>query len=136
MKYLQQYGQLHHTGIAAQDFEQAISLFESIGYQTEGPKFTDVNQGVMGQFLTLNDHRIEVLSDLPGQSTLTSWIKNSAIIPYHFGYLVPDLDSALANIKSTGMRVVREPRPAVAFEGRRVVFLASRSRLLIELIEK
>jgi len=36
---------------------------------------------------------------------------------------------------ATGAKVVREPLPAVAFDGRRVTFLYTRERELIEFVE-
>lgn len=136
MKYMEHFGEFHHTGMAAREFEASISLLGSLGYELEHESFIDEHQGVLGQFMILGNHRVEVLADLPGHSTLVPWLKQGELVPYHFGYLVNNLDSAILDVQGVGMRLIREPRPAVAFHGRRIAFLASRSRLLIELIQK
>lgn len=135
MKYLESHGKFHHLGMAARDFESSVQLMGNLGYALEGRSFVDEAQGVRGQFLTLDGNRIEVLADLVGSSTLIPWLKYGDLIPYHLGYLVSDLNKAIQSLQNLGLRVVREPCPAVAFGGRKIVFLASRSRLLIELIE-
>jgi methylmalonyl-CoA/ethylmalonyl-CoA epimerase len=136
VKYLEKYGQFHHAGLAAVSLESSVEQLLELGYRLEGASFIDENQGVKGQFLTMGDHRIEVLSDLPGEVTVAPWLQQGELIPYHFGYLVNNLDSAISAVQATGMRLVRNRMPAVAFQGRDIAFLLSRSRLLIELIQQ
>lgn len=135
MKTCSPIGVFHHTGIAAADFAGAVEFLRSIGFEPEGAAFQDESQGVRGQFLVMGGHRVEVLSDLPGSSTIRPWLSTAQMTPYHFAYLVIDLDSAIDELIKSGLRTVRGPTPAVAFDGRRIAFLSSRSRFLIELVE-
>jgi hypothetical protein len=48
---------------------------------------------------------------------------------------VEDLESSIQAMVANGAKVVREPLPAVAFDGRRVTFLYTRERELIEFVE-
>ena len=53
----------------------------------------------------------------------------------HICYQVPDLDSSVQSLLATDAKLVRAPQPAVAFNGRRVAFLYTRQRELVEFVE-
>lgn len=129
-------GEFHHTGLAAADVTGAIAFLEGIGFVGEGPVFEDELQGVRGQFLVMGGHRVEVLADLPGSTTVQPWLKNAALTPYHLAYVVADIKSSIEELTLGGLRTLRGPTPAVAFGGRRIAFLSSRTRFLIELVEE
>lgn len=128
-------GDFHHTGIAAANLDEAFSLLAMLGYVPEGPEFVDERQGVRGRFMGLGGHRVEILSDLPGSQTIRPWTQHAALTPYHLAYLVRDLEVSISQLVRCGLRILRDPTPAVAFDGRRIAFLMSRSRLIIELVE-
>ena len=97
-------------------------------------EFTDHLQGVKGMFLEVGDSRLELLEPLPGDTTLEPWLDQGNRL-YQMAFEVEDLDREIALMKIRGVRVVREARPAVAFDGRRVAFLLPIPGMLIELIE-
>jgi hypothetical protein len=39
-------------------------------------------------------------------------------------------------MKARGALIMRRPKPAVAFEGRRIAWMLTREKLLVELLEK
>lgn len=125
----------HHVGYAAADFNASVGLLLSTGFQIEGEEFEDKAQGVRGLFLTLGGLRLELLSDLPGSKTVRPWLSNGELVPYHVAYLVSDIRESIANLEKNGLRIIREPLPSVAFKGKLIAFLSSRSRLIIELVE-
>jgi methylmalonyl-CoA/ethylmalonyl-CoA epimerase len=51
-------------------------------------------------------------------------------------YEVLDLERALAAFKSRGAVIAKRPLPAVAFEGRRIAWIVTAEKLLIELLER
>jgi methylmalonyl-CoA/ethylmalonyl-CoA epimerase len=53
----------------------------------------------------------------------------------HVAYRVKDFDAQVARLREAGCMPLGEPRPAVAFGGRRVVFFLSPLRMILELIE-
>ena len=127
--------EFHHIGCATTSIERERTLFEFLGYRLEGELFSDLLQGISGCFLTGPGPRIELLQNLPGKETLTPWLK-SGIKMYHFAYLVENVVSALTWARSQGAIIVVEPKPSIAFGGRRISFVMFRTELMIEFIEK
>jgi methylmalonyl-CoA/ethylmalonyl-CoA epimerase len=55
---------------------------------------------------------------------------------YHLCFETSDIDGALAHAKKNGCIIVSLPVPAVAFQGRRIAWIYTRSRQLFELVEQ
>ena len=55
---------------------------------------------------------------------------------HHVCYEIADLESALRSARKIGFVVVSRPTPAVAFDGRRIAWICSKTRLLMELLER
>jgi methylmalonyl-CoA/ethylmalonyl-CoA epimerase len=49
---------------------------------------------------------------------------------------VDNLEQALAAARSLGALITRQPMPAIAFGGRRIAWIYTRNRLLIEYLER
>jgi methylmalonyl-CoA/ethylmalonyl-CoA epimerase len=126
--------EFHHLGYATASIEKERELFTLLGYRQEGKTFADPIQGVAGCFLTSRGPRIEILENLAGSSTLTSWL-NAGIRLYHFAYLVANLEDAIAWARGLRAKVAVEPVPSVAFDGRRISFVMLRNGLMLEFIE-
>jgi methylmalonyl-CoA/ethylmalonyl-CoA epimerase len=54
---------------------------------------------------------------------------------YHLCFETSDIDQALVHAKNNGCMIVSPPVPAVAFGGRRIAWIFTRSRQLFELVE-
>lgn len=126
----------HHLGVACQDLDREVRGYESLGYSPEREDFVDPGLGVRGRFMvgTSGHPRVELLTELPGSTVLQPWISRNIRI-YHEAYLVEDIATAVAELRGTAARILGDARPAVAFDGRLVVFVALRSLQLVELIE-
>jgi methylmalonyl-CoA/ethylmalonyl-CoA epimerase len=55
---------------------------------------------------------------------------------HHVCYEVDSLDAQLAQSRAAGCLVVKNPLPAVAFGGRRVAWVYTRQKLLVEYLER
>jgi methylmalonyl-CoA/ethylmalonyl-CoA epimerase len=55
---------------------------------------------------------------------------------YHLCYTVEDLEGELARFRRHGCVKISGPTPAVAFGGRRIAFLFTPQRDIIELLER
>jgi methylmalonyl-CoA/ethylmalonyl-CoA epimerase len=55
---------------------------------------------------------------------------------HHLCYEVDDLEEALKLARTRGGLVVKQPLPAVAFKGRRIAWVVTRNRLVIEYLER
>jgi methylmalonyl-CoA/ethylmalonyl-CoA epimerase len=124
----------HHTGLACRSIEQEARWFSILGYVREGPTFTDPLQGITGQFMVLGNTRVELLESLPDARVLDNWLARGSPI-YHFAFEVAHLEESLDRLEASGAKVISDPKPAVAFGGRRVAFTIRRNRMVVELIE-
>lgn len=124
---------MHHVGIATRNLDGLTGRLENVGFDLE-KRFTDPLQGVDGAFLLGGDSRIELLAPLEGSDTLEPWL-NSGNRMYQIAVEVDDLDAEIASVRDAGGRLVREPMPAVAFDGRRIAFMMIGTGFLLELIE-
>ncbi len=75
---------------------------------------------------------MEPASDL---SPVSNFLKKGGGL-HHVCYEIDDLESGLREARATGLAIVAAPTPAVAFDGRRIAWVCSRSRLLMELLER
>ena len=78
--------------------------------------------------------RLELIHPLSETSPVARALKQGGGLN-HICYRVEDLESSIQAMVANGAKVVREPLPAVAFDGRRVTFLYTRERELIEFVE-
>ena len=127
--------EFHHIGCATASIERERGVFELLGYQVEGGQFVDTLQGVAGCFMCGPGPRIELLENLPGADTLSPWI-NAGVKFYHFAYQVDAMSNAIDWARSQRAKVIVQPVPAVAFNGRHISFVMLRNRLMLEFIQK
>jgi methylmalonyl-CoA/ethylmalonyl-CoA epimerase len=124
----------HHIGLACRDMEKETKALKLVGYEVEGPRFTDPLQKIHGCFLVGPGPRMELLAPLDESSPVVSWL-NKDIKMYHQAYEVESIGAALVNLSAQHAVVVSRAKPAIAFGGRKVAFLMFPNNLLIELIE-
>jgi methylmalonyl-CoA/ethylmalonyl-CoA epimerase len=124
----------HHVGWACVDIDQETAAFRLMGYEPEGPDFTDPLQGVTGRFLLGPGPRLELLAELPGSTVLQTWL-SGGVQAYHLAFAVDSLEVEQQRLRGEGAVPLGASQPAVAFGGRRIVFLMLPNRALVELVE-
>jgi methylmalonyl-CoA/ethylmalonyl-CoA epimerase len=77
----------------------------------------------------------ELVEPASDSSPVNNFLKKGGGL-HHVCYEIDDLDSGLREARSVGLAVVSEPTPAVAFGGRRIAWVCSKKRLLVELLER
>ncbi len=55
---------------------------------------------------------------------------------HHACYEVGNLEQELSDFRSRGSLIVKRPKPAVAFQGRRIAWLLTPEKFLVELLEE
>ena len=104
----------------------------------DGQIIHDANQGVRVSFLCGKnpaDPLIELVEPAGGDSPVSALSKRGGGL-HHVCYVVDNLEQALANARSMGALITRQPMPAVAFGGRRIAWIYTKNRLLIEYLER
>ncbi len=130
---------LRHVGVAVPSLGPATESLSAIfGYRVVSGPFDDPIQKVSVNFLTKSDNdatEIELIAPLSEDSPITSMLGKSGGGAYHLCFETSDIDQALVHAKNNGCMIVSPPVPAVAFGGRRIAWIYTRSRQLFELVE-
>ncbi|MCR5796743.1 MAG: UDP-4-amino-4,6-dideoxy-N-acetyl-beta-L-altrosamine N-acetyltransferase [Eubacterium sp.] len=130
----------HHIGYAVADIKRAIDKYNKLGYYQETGIYEDEDRNVRITFMVsrLSDTRIELIQPMGDKSPVTDTLKHSKNMstPYHICYTVKSLENEISELKKRGFMMTKMPAPAVAFKGRRVVFMLNRDAGLIELVEE
>ncbi|VVE27480.1 lactoylglutathione lyase [Pandoraea capi] len=124
----------HHIGIACRDLDAEQAYWEVLGYSLESPEFEDPIQRVRGRFLTGPGPRLELLAPSAEGSPVEGVLKRRTKM-YHQAFETREFDRALAALEDTGARRTADPAPAIAFGGRRIVFLFLPNGNIVEIVE-
>ena len=129
---------LHHIGVVVKDIVSAAAWWRDVcGYHQEGQLVHDPVQKVTVQLWRGSDGVcVELIAPAGEDSRVAAFLKERGGGLYHLCYEVDDLDAVLAALRKVGAFPVTKAEPAVAFGGKRVVFLVSPQRVMMELLEE
>ncbi len=127
---------IEHIGYAVKQIDRARKSFEKLGYVFE-PAIDDLNRNVKLAFGKKDGYRIELVAPLNKklESPVDQYLSNAIGIPYHICYQSENFDLEIKELEKQGFKVIIDPAPAVAFGGRRVVFMMSVGFGLMEIVE-
>jgi len=130
---------LRHVGVAVPSLDPATDTLSTLfGYRVISGPFDDPIQKVSVNFLTQSDSdvaEIELIAPLGQDSPITAMLAKSGGGAYHLCFETSDINQALAHAKNNGCIVISGPVPAVAFNGRMIAWIYTKSRQLFELVE-
>ncbi|MBX9951407.1 MAG: VOC family protein [Candidatus Obscuribacterales bacterium] len=128
----------NHLGVAVFDLDEAIELYKNLlGYRIIRGPIEDPLQKVSACFVGRNEPGhpvIELVAPTSKDSPIGAYLKR-CIGAYHTCYEVPDLGQALQQSRALNCKLIGEPVPAVAFDGRKICWLYTPTHMLIELLE-
>jgi methylmalonyl-CoA/ethylmalonyl-CoA epimerase len=130
---------LHHVGIVVRSIHADIDGFAaSIGASSDTKIFHDPLQKVRVAFLQTAEAggpQIELVEPAADDSPVSHCLKAGGGL-HHLCYEVDNLDTCLREMRKTGAIVVKPPLPAVAFDNRRIAWVVTRQKLLLEFLER
>jgi methylmalonyl-CoA/ethylmalonyl-CoA epimerase len=130
---------LRHVGVAVRTLGPTTETLKTLfGYRMISGPFDDPIQKVSVNFLTTADNdvaEIELIAPLTEDSPIKSMLAKNTGGAYHLCFETSNIDEALEHAKSQGCMIVSPPVPAVAFEGRRIAWIYTKTRQLFELVE-
>jgi methylmalonyl-CoA/ethylmalonyl-CoA epimerase len=130
---------LLHVGVAVPALGPAAeSLAKLFGYKLVSGPFDDPIQKVSVEFLAQSADdtaEIELIAPAAEDSPIRSMLAKDGGGAYHLCFETSDIEAALAHAKALGCIIVSPPVPAVAFQGRKIAWIYTRSRQLFELVE-
>jgi methylmalonyl-CoA/ethylmalonyl-CoA epimerase len=129
---------LHHIGIVVPQIHPVLEGFAaSIGAQPDSKIIYDPLQQVSVAFLRgrAPGPTVELIEPAAGNCPVSTLARSGGGL-HHLCYEVNDLEAELETARSHGGIVVRKPVPAVAFGGRRIAWVFTRYKLLVEFLEQ
>jgi len=130
---------LHHVGFVVANIETAMPGFlRSLAADWDGQVFHDPLQKVKVAFLATRaeDARIELIEPVGEDSPVLRFLQERGGGLHHVCYEVAGLEEQLAEFRSRGAVIAKRPKPAVAFGGRRIAWVITPEKLLVELLEE
>jgi methylmalonyl-CoA/ethylmalonyl-CoA epimerase len=132
-------GRFHHTGFVVASIERAAPGFAAALRATwDGVIVHDPNQGARVSFLqgeSASDPLIELVEPDSEASPVASFLKRGGGL-HHVCYETSNLEQELAAARAAGALIARAPMAAVAFGGRRIAWVYTKDKLLIEYLER
>jgi methylmalonyl-CoA/ethylmalonyl-CoA epimerase len=131
-------GRFHHVGFVVASISEAIpGIAKSLDAEWDGEIVHDPLQAVRVTFLRHKnpaDSLIELVEPADEKSPVQAFLKRGGGL-HHLCYQVEQLEKQLELSRSNGAVIVRRPLPAVAFGGRRIAWVFTKQKLLIEYLE-
>jgi methylmalonyl-CoA/ethylmalonyl-CoA epimerase len=127
---------IDHVGVAVEDLDSAIELYEA-GFEMElAHRETVESQGVEAVLLDIGDGHIELLRPLGPDTAVGKFVAKRGPGLHHVAYAVDDIDAALDRLKQEGIELI-DAKPRVGIRNSRVAFVHPRSTgsVLTEIVE-
>ncbi len=130
------FGRIDHIGVAVEDLDAAIALYEQSFEMVLAHRETVESQGVEAVLLDVGDGHVELLAPLGPDTAVGKFLARKGEGLHHVAYAVDDIDAALARIAATGIELI-DSEPRVGIRDSRVAFLHPRSTggVLTEIVE-
>ena len=128
---------IDHIGIAVKSLEESLKFYENVlGIKAQGNEVIE-EQKVRVAFLPIGDTEIELLESTEENGPISKFIEKKGEGIQHIAYKVDDIDKAIEEMKSKGIRMIDE-KPRYGAGGAKIAFLHPKSTfgVLIELCER
>jgi methylmalonyl-CoA/ethylmalonyl-CoA epimerase len=130
------FDRIDHVGVAVDDLDQAISLYENSFEMQLAHRETVESQGVEAVLLDVGEGHVELLRPLSPDTAVGKFIEKRGPGLHHVAYAVGDIDAALTSLSEAGVELI-DSEARVGIRGSRVAFVHPRSTgsVLTEIVE-
>jgi methylmalonyl-CoA/ethylmalonyl-CoA epimerase len=130
------FGRIDHIGVAVEDLNAAIELYESSFEMALAHRETVESQGVEAVLLDVGDGHVELLRPLGADTAVGKFIERRGPGLHHVAYAVDDIDSTLGALRDAGLELI-DSEARTGIRESRVAFLHPRSTggVLTEIVE-
>jgi methylmalonyl-CoA/ethylmalonyl-CoA epimerase len=130
------FDRIDHVGVAVEDLDAAIHLYESDFEMKLAHRETVEDQGVEAVLLDVGEGHVELLRPLGPETAVGKFLQKRGPGLHHVAYAVGDIDAALASLNDAGVELI-DAKARIGIRGSRVAFLHPRStgNVLTELVE-
>lgn len=130
------FGRIDHIGVAVEDLDAAVGLYERSFGMPLAHRETVESQGVEAVLLDVGDGHVELLAPLGPETPVGRFLAKRGPGLHHVAYAVPDIESTLASLAGAGIELI-DTEPRLGIRRSRVAFLHPRStgNVLTEIVE-
>ncbi|HET8976051.1 MAG TPA: methylmalonyl-CoA epimerase [Solirubrobacterales bacterium] len=127
---------IDHIGVATEDIEGAIALYEASFGMPVAHRETVESQGVEAVLLDVGDGHVELLAPLGPDTPVGKFLAKKGPGLHHVAYAVSDIDEALSKLKEAGVDLI-DNEPRIGIRDSRVAFLHPKATggVLTEIVE-
>lgn len=126
---------IDHIGYAVKNIDKAKKQMEALGFTFE-ETVTDIERNIYIAFGEMCGYRVELVAPISQGTPVDSYLVKIGPTPYHICYKSNEIEADIEKLQQKRFKVTIPLAPAVAFGGKRVVFLYSLSVGLIEIVEE
>jgi methylmalonyl-CoA/ethylmalonyl-CoA epimerase len=129
-------GRIDHIGVATDDLEGALVLYEKTLGMPLAHRETVESQGVEAALLDVGDGHVELLRPLGDDTPVGKHLTKKGPGLHHVAYAVGDIEQVLEQLKDAGIELIDE-EPRVGIRDSRVAFIHPRSTggVLTEIVQ-
>ncbi len=130
------FGLIDHIGVATDDLEASLALYEGSMEMPVAHRETVEEQGVEAVLLDVGDCHVELLSPLGPETPVGKFLERKGPGLHHVAYRVSDINATLAKLAEAGLELI-DAEPRTGIRESRVAFLHPRSTggVLTEIVE-
>lgn len=130
------FSRIDHVGVAVEDLDTAIALYEQTFGMELVHRETVTEQGVEAVLLDVGENHVELLSPLGPDTPVGKFLAKKGPGLHHVAYQVADIASVLERLKADGVRLIDET-PRTGIRGSSVAFLhpAASGSVLTEIVQ-
>ncbi|MDQ3729831.1 MAG: methylmalonyl-CoA epimerase [Actinomycetota bacterium] len=130
------FGLIDHIGVATDDLEASLALYEKSMEMPVAHRETVEEQGVEAVLLDVGDCHVELLSPLGPDTPVGKFLERKGPGLHHVAYRVEDIDATLSELADAGLELI-DSEPRTGIRESRVAFLHPRSTggVLTEIVE-
>jgi methylmalonyl-CoA/ethylmalonyl-CoA epimerase len=130
------FGRIDHIGVAVEDIDAALGLYESRFQMELAHRETVESQGVEAVLLDVGDGHVELLRPLGPDTAVGKFLARKGPGLHHVAYAVDDIDATLGKLAAAGLELI-DDEARVGIRDSRVAFLHPRSTggVLTEIVQ-
>ena len=130
---------LHHVGVVVEDIKAGIQRYKAMFDFVPVTEVVDDHvQKVSVVLLSspeIGSIPIELIAPLSDDSPVSKILQENIRL-YHLCFLVEDIEASLKKLRRNGAIIISEPVAADLFEGKRIAFVYTPDKYVLELLEK
>jgi methylmalonyl-CoA/ethylmalonyl-CoA epimerase len=130
------FARVDHIGVAVEDLDAALQLYENTYEMTLVHRETVDEQGVEAVLLDVGENHVELLAPLGPDTAVGKFLAKRGPGIHHVAYQVTDIDATLAALRAAGTRLIDET-PRIGIRRSRVAFVhpAASGGVLTEIVQ-